>query len=155
MMILSYSSFLTTGSRIPVSYQIVGDNGTVASPNFPNYYPHYIIRRWNITVPSGKQIKLSFSSFYLASASVICDWDFVQIQDGPLASSDVIVRMCGQLSPGKTVFSSCRHLQIYFETDASLSNTGFQASFEAVSKQFHLFLSRSDTKVISVLMTLL
>ena len=58
----------------------------------------------------------------------------MQIQDGPLVTSDVIVRMCGSVSPGETMFSSGQHLQIYFETDIEFSKKGFDASFEAVSE---------------------
>ena len=126
--------FFTTGIPIPVSYQIFGTSGIITSPNFPDFYPDYIIRLWNITVPSGKQIALNFTFFHLSHPSVTCDRDFVLIQDGALPSSDVIVRLCGQQSKGKTVFSSGQHLQIYFETDAVYSYTGFQAIYKAVSK---------------------
>ena len=132
--LLSFS-FLITGVRIPpVTYQIVGDHGTITSTNFPNSYPNYDITLWNITAPGGKQIKLNFTFFHLADPSVICHRDFVQIQDGALPSGDVIVRLCGQQPPGKTVFSSGQNLLMHFETDATNSNAGFQASYEAVSK---------------------
>ena len=81
----------------------------------------------------GHLIKLNFTYFNV-SASAICDGDFVQIQDGPLVTSDVIVRMCGHVPPGETVFSSGQHLQIYFETDVTFSKKGFDAFFEAVSE---------------------
>lgn len=127
--------FLTSikGTRITVSYDINGNNGTITSPDFPSPYPSYIRRLWNITVPSGKQVKLHFISFYL-HFSPICKYDFVQIHDGRLPSSDIIVRMCGQQRSEKTLYSSGRHLQIYFETDASGSYPGFQASYKAVGK---------------------
>lgn len=132
-----FFSFLTTGAHIiPVSLQRVADKGSLSSPNFPNPYPNLIIRKWNITVSSGKQIKLNFTSFHLASPRALCDTDFVQIQDGGLSSSDVIVRLCGQLTPGKILYSSSRHLQIHFETDAGNSDTGFEAHYEAVGRWF-------------------
>lgn len=125
--------FFTTGTRITVSYDIYGNNGTITSPNFPISYPKYIRRLWNITVPSGKQVKLHFISFHLHS-SVICKYDFVQIHDGRLPSSDVIVRMCGHQRSEKTLYSSGRHLQIYFETDAYKSYAGFQVAYQAVGE---------------------
>ena len=115
------------------SIDINGNNGTITSPKFPSSYPNYIRRLWNITVPSGKQVKLHFSSFHLHS-SVICKYDFVQIRDGYLPSSGVIVRMCGHQRSKKTLYSSGRHLQIYFETDASKTYKGFQVSYKAVGK---------------------
>lgn len=122
-----------TGTRITVSYDISGNNGTITTPNFPLSYPNYIRRLWNITVPSGKQVKLHFISFHLHS-SVICEYDFVQIRDGHFPSSKVIVRMCGHQRTEKTLYSSGRHLQIYFETDAFGSYPGFRVSYKAVGK---------------------
>ena len=58
----------------------------------------------------------------------------MKIQDGIHSTSDVIVRLCGHQPPGKTVFSTGRHLQIYFETDATDSDKGFKAFYEAVGK---------------------
>lgn len=123
----------TKGTPFPVSHQIFNKTGRIKSPNFPHRYPDYIIRLWNITVPDGHLIKLNFTYFDVWP-SPICDRDFVQIQDGPLVTSDVIVRMCGRVSPGETVFSSGQHMQIYFETDVTFSRKGFDASFEAVSE---------------------
>ncbi|XP_068696481.1 uncharacterized protein [Montipora foliosa] len=127
-------AFITVcfGARIiPVPYQIFGENGIVTSPNFPKSYPNYTITLWNIKVPAGRQIKLNFTFFHL-SPSNICDKDFVKIQDGIHSTSDLIVRLCGHQPPGKTVFSTGRHLQIYFETDATDSDKGFKAFYEAV-----------------------
>ena len=123
----------TTGNRITVSYDINDNNGTITSPSFPLSYPDYTRRLWNITVPTGQQVKLHFISFHLHS-SVICKYDFVEIRDGHLPSSSVIVRMCGHHRSEKTLYSSGRHLQIYFETDASGSYPGFQVSYKAVGK---------------------
>ncbi|CAH3044164.1 unnamed protein product, partial [Porites evermanni] len=117
----------------PVSHQIFNKTGRIKSPNFPDRYTDYIIRLWNITVPDGHLIKFNFTYFDVFP-SPICDKDFVQIQDGPLVTSDVIVRMCGRVSPGETVFSSGQHLQIYFETHVTFSKKGFDASYEAVSE---------------------
>jgi len=128
---------LCLGTRITVSYDINGNNGTITCPDFPSSYPNYIRRLWNITVPSGKQVKLHFISFHL-HFSPICKYDFVQIHDGLLPSSDIIVRMCGHQISEKTLYSSGQHLQIYFETDAYSSNSypGFQVSYKAVGKNF-------------------
>ena len=44
-------------------------SGSFSSPNFPNYFPNYIRCTWNITVPSGYIIKLSFHNFTLGYPS--------------------------------------------------------------------------------------
>ena len=125
--------FFPTGVRLQEVYQIFQNNGTITSPNFPKNYPIYIINIWNITVPSGRIIKLNFTSFHLAYSKV-CEEDFLRLQDGSTVSSGVIALLCGQLTPGKVFFSSGRHLLLYFETDALFSYPGFQVSYQAVGK---------------------
>ena len=132
----------TTGTRITVSFDISDNNGTITSPDFPSPYPKCIRRLWNITVPSGKQVKLHFISFHLHS-SVIWKYDFVDIHDGPLPSSRVIVRMCGYQRSEKLLYSSGRHLQIYFETDAHGSYPGFQVYYKAAGKWFQRVSDRA------------
>ncbi|RMX44198.1 hypothetical protein pdam_00002572 [Pocillopora damicornis] len=118
------------------SHQIYGDNGTITSPNFPRLYPDKLSILWNITAVTGNQIKLHFTSFHL-QLSESCDTDFVQVKDGPLPSSDAIVRMCGKRRSEKIVFSTGPHLQIYFITDGRNSYPGFRVSYEAVGLKNH------------------
>ena len=44
---------------------LTGSSGFFASPNFPNNFPQYSRCIWNITVPSGYIIKLTFHHFEL------------------------------------------------------------------------------------------
>ena len=44
---------------------LTGPNGFFSSPNFPNNFPQYSRCVWNITVPSGYIIKVSFHHFEL------------------------------------------------------------------------------------------
>ena len=44
---------------------LTGSSGFFASPNFPNKFPQYSICIWNITVPNGYIIKLTFHHFEL------------------------------------------------------------------------------------------
>ena len=44
---------------------LTGSSGSFSSPNFPNNFPSYIRCTWNITVPSGYTIKISFRNFKL------------------------------------------------------------------------------------------
>ena len=48
---------------------LTGSSGSFSSPNFPNSFPSYIRCTWNITVPSGYIIKLSFHNFTLGYPS--------------------------------------------------------------------------------------
>ncbi|XP_022789970.1 putative leucine-rich repeat-containing protein DDB_G0281931 isoform X4 [Stylophora pistillata] len=115
-----------------VSHEIYGNNGTMTSPNFPGVYPPYLNILWNISTERGNQIKLNFTSFHLQSSKE-CGFDFVLVQDGPLPSSDAIVRICGEKRSDKIVFSTGPHLQIYLNTDGHLEFSGFQVFYDTVT----------------------
>lgn len=55
--------------------------GTVQSPNFPEPYPREAQRRWDIRVPAGFRVQLSFSHFDL-EPSYLCEYDSVQVRGG-------------------------------------------------------------------------
>lgn len=55
--------------------------GMVQSPNFPEPYPREAQLRWNISVPEGFRIQLSFSHFDL-EPSYLCEYDSVKVRCG-------------------------------------------------------------------------
>ena len=52
-----------------------GEDGTVISPNYPNYYPNNIDETYSIEVETGFRIEISFLDFDLESASN-CQYDY-------------------------------------------------------------------------------
>lgn len=62
--------------------------GVVQSPNFPEPYPREARLRWDLRVPAGFRMRLSFSHFDL-EPSYLCEYDSVQVRGGatPPASS--------------------------------------------------------------------
>ena len=54
--------------------------GTFKSPGYPNFYPHGVDCLWEIRVPAGLQIRLSFDSFSIEHTET-CAWDYVQIAE--------------------------------------------------------------------------
>jgi cubilin len=59
-----------------------------------------------------------------------CTFDFLQIHDGPTASSHMIGKYCGRSAPA--AFNST-HNQLYFwfKSDASISGIGFNVSWQS------------------------
>ncbi|CAH3166514.1 unnamed protein product, partial [Porites lobata] len=55
--VVSHQSACTSGKHLN------GFSGFFSTPNFPSNYPQYSKCTWNITVPSGYIIKLSFLYF--------------------------------------------------------------------------------------------
>ena len=116
-----------------------GWSGYFWSPNFPNNFPTNRTSTWNITVPSGKIIKLIFFKFTLvtgenddcagavpASARVFIS--NVASHDGKPGD----FKICGQKLP-PPVYSDGNFLQVTFESRATV-NKGFNASFEAIDR---------------------
>ena len=53
-----------------VSYQcggrLTGKSGEFTSPNYPRYYPYNVECNWEITVPKGNKVRLTFNSFHVS-----------------------------------------------------------------------------------------
>lgn len=61
---------------------IRGLQGVIESPNFPNNYPPNIKCLWNIVVPMGNKINISFSHFDLENSKKYnnsCYTDYVEV----------------------------------------------------------------------------
>ena len=132
--ILSFSACISPGESIDAS------SGHISSPNFPNNYNADNICTWNITVPSGKIIKLSFLNFTLvAGENEDCA--------GALAGSARVFitnvashggkpndfKICGQKLP-LPVYSEGNFIQVRFESRTGTVNKGFNATFEAIDE---------------------
>ncbi|XP_036393050.1 mannan-binding lectin serine protease 1 isoform X2 [Megalops cyprinoides] len=110
--------------------------GTLHSPNFPESYPKEAEATWNISVPSGFQIKLYFIHFDL-EPSYLCEYDFVKVD----AEQEVLATFCGREDtdteqvPGDQVIMSPRNvLSVTFRSDFSNEErfSGFEAHYSAV-----------------------
>ncbi|CAH3166510.1 unnamed protein product, partial [Porites lobata] len=64
-MLLASSTVVSQQSACISGENLDGFSGFFSSPNFPSNYPQYSKCTWNITVPSGYIIKLSFLYFRL------------------------------------------------------------------------------------------
>ena len=112
--------------------------GFIASPNFPNNYPQYSRCAWNITVPSGYFIKLTFLHFQLEQQqSSSC---FSYAPGARVAITNVATNynyhplmLCGQSLP-HPVYSVGNSVQVIF-TSLSKQYTGFDATYRAVTNE--------------------
>lgn len=93
---------------------------------------------------------LSFPRFKVES-HYNCDYDYLQIHDGPSTSSHLIGRYCGQVPPGGGTLNST-HNQVYlwFHSDATVSSDGFTVSWlsAAPSKKLILYLVILQTSFV-------
>ena len=114
-------------------------SGHISSPNFPNNYDANRICIWNITVPGGKIIKLTFLKFTLVAgenddcAGVAADSARVFITNvASHGGKPNDFKICGQKLP-PPVYSKENFIQVRFESRNGSVNKGFNATFEAIN----------------------
>ena len=112
-----------------------GVSGFFSTPNFPSNYPQYSKCTWNITVPSGYIIKLSFLYFRLEPHR------YISCNNGPEARVTVTnfasddgyqpFMLCGQ-SLFHPVYSVGNSVQVIF-TILRSQYPGFNATYTAIT----------------------
>uniref|UniRef100_A0A6I8S4A6 complement subcomponent C1r n=1 Tax=Xenopus tropicalis TaxID=8364 RepID=A0A6I8S4A6_XENTR len=115
--------------------------GTVTSPNYPIPYPNSNKSTWDITVPAGYHVSLSFLVFDI-EPSENCYYDFVKV----MADGKELGQFCGPVNslthPGhRQLVSLGNQMRIHFQSDFSneldgdvIPYKGFQAFYHAVDK---------------------
>ena len=112
-----------------------GLSGFFSTPNFPSNYPQYSKCTWNITVPSGYIIKLSFLYFRLEPYhSIPCyTGPDARVAVTNVASDDGYepFMLCGQ-SLFHPVYSVGNSVQVIF-TSLRSQYPGFNATYTAIT----------------------
>ena len=112
-----------------------GFSGFFSTPNFPSNYPQYSKCTWNITVPSGYIIKLSFLYFRLEPHQYFPCYNNpeARVTVTNVASDDGYqpFMLCGQSLP-PPVYSVGNSVQVIF-TSLSSQYPGFNASYTAIT----------------------
>ncbi|XP_069506707.1 complement C1r subcomponent [Ambystoma mexicanum] len=115
--------------------------GEISSPKYPSPYPNNNVSVWDIAVPKGFSVKLTFRLFDL-EPSESCNYDYVKIS----ADKKDLGRYCGQLGsklgnhPGQQTFMSRgNRMKLLFNSDFSNDENGttifykgFLAYYQAV-----------------------
>ncbi|XP_030639723.1 complement C1r-A subcomponent [Chanos chanos] len=112
--------------------------GEVNSPSYPKGYPGDLYVQWELEVPKGYRIQLTFNHMDV-EPSDNCFYDSVTV----LYGQKILGKYCGQDNsangrhPGKEpILSPGNHLQLVFQTDGSNAGSqqhlGFSAFYQAV-----------------------
>ena len=59
--------------------QLTNMSGRLSSPNFPSNYPGNVQCGWNISIPAGYKIYLTFLEFDLEECGSSCTCDYVEV----------------------------------------------------------------------------
>uniref|UniRef100_A0A183VCE0 Tolloid n=2 Tax=Toxocara canis TaxID=6265 RepID=A0A183VCE0_TOXCA len=130
---------------------IIGDEGTIQSPRFPENYAPDANCNWVITVPKKFQVALTFQYFNILymlghceldliaislnniSSSLEthkdCVYDRVEIYDGAVAEpNNLLSKLCGQVT-AESVISNSNVVLVRFVSDSSVQKSGFHIDF--------------------------
>ncbi|KAL3836256.1 hypothetical protein ACJMK2_021695 [Sinanodonta woodiana] len=105
--------------------------GTISSPNYPNNYDHNDACSWLIMAPEGTQIRIDFHELNM-ERHPSCNYDYLELFNGPYASSPSIGRMCGDSLPASFT-SQSNAVRINFFTDTSMSARGFMLTYTFIT----------------------
>uniref|UniRef100_A0A2K6F245 Scavenger receptor cysteine-rich domain-containing protein DMBT1 n=1 Tax=Propithecus coquereli TaxID=379532 RepID=A0A2K6F245_PROCO len=116
-------------------------SGTFTSPFYPGYYPNNANCVWEIEVQYGYRINLGFNRLLEIHSS--CGFDYVEIFDGSLNSSNLLAKICNDTTQIFT--SSYNRMTIRFRSDISFQNTGFFAWYNSFPEDARLRLVSSNS----------
>ncbi|XP_027695577.1 deleted in malignant brain tumors 1 protein [Vombatus ursinus] len=99
-------------------------SGLIFSPNFPGNYPNNANCVWDIAVSNNYRVTIVFENVQLEEH---CNFDYIQIYDGPYQTSPLITRIC---NGGRGSFTSTSNfMSIQFISDFSVTRKGFLAQY--------------------------
>ena len=124
-----------------VGGSLTGSSGFISSPNFPNNYPQGSRCMWNITVPSGYMIRVSFHRFTLDSSPAL---DRVTITNVASGDGSQVLQLFGSFPP-YPVYSVGSFTQLIF-TSVTGQYSGFNATYTAITSGERL--SSMETPII-------
>lgn len=107
---------------------MTSESGSLSYPEQTGVsYPHGVSCSWRIVSTPGKIISVTFSSFSIENHPN-CDYDYLQIHDGPSATAHKIGTYCGDTPPGR-VNSTQHRMYLWFFSDQSVASDGFSLNW--------------------------
>ncbi|VTJ74755.1 Hypothetical predicted protein [Marmota monax] len=118
---LSYPNVNSCGGFLAQS------SGNFSSPFYPGNYPNNARCVWDIEVPNNYLVTVIFIDVRLEGG---CNYDYIEVFDGPSSSSPLIAKVCDGATGSFT--SSSNFLSVRFISDGSVTQSGFQAAFYSI-----------------------
>uniref|UniRef100_A0A8C2P986 Scavenger receptor cysteine-rich domain-containing protein DMBT1 n=1 Tax=Capra hircus TaxID=9925 RepID=A0A8C2P986_CAPHI len=111
-------------------------SGNVSSPFYPRNYPNNAKCVWDIEVQNNYRVTVTFRDVQLEGG---CNYDYIEVYDGPHHSSQLLARVCDGARDSFT--SSSNFISIRFISDTSVTKRGFSAEYFSIP-------SNGNTKLI-------
>ncbi|XP_072480832.1 scavenger receptor cysteine-rich domain-containing protein DMBT1 [Notamacropus eugenii] len=115
----SPSAKFSCGERI-----LSQSSGIISSPNYPGNYPNNVNCVWDIEASNNHRVTIVFQDVQLEGG---CNYDYIQIYDGPYRTSPLIARVCNGDRVSFT--STSNFMSVRFISDVSVTRKGFQARY--------------------------
>ncbi|KYO43854.1 hypothetical protein Y1Q_0012828 [Alligator mississippiensis] len=100
-------------------------SGEFTSPFYPENYPNSADCIWEIQVESNSRVTLTFRDVVIQGVG--CQYDYIEVYDGPLNTSPLLGRICHG-----SIFiytSSSNLITVHFHSDNSYTSSGFHADY--------------------------
>ncbi|CAK9297760.1 unnamed protein product [Gordionus sp. m RMFG-2023] len=128
--------------------------GEIVNPGYHDQYPNNMECVNIIVAPKNYVISLSFDvKTFEIEPSSNCQFDFLEMRDGPFGWSPLIGKFCGLKHPNLFQWKSMgRYVWMYFKTDKELRYKGFRLLYKfVIARDTHkkLNISRQDNYVQS------
>ena len=107
----------------------VGGEAVVTSPNYPGNYDNNLRTTETITAAEGLVLRLEFTAFNVENHGS-CAYDHLKIVDGD--GTVLMDKTCGDALP-PVFMSNTNHVDLIFETDHSVTKSGWAVKWSAVS----------------------
>ncbi|CAH8638451.1 unnamed protein product [Heterobilharzia americana] len=104
------------------------EEGTLTSPNYPEFYRPSKECIWQIIVPVGYSVALIFHSFQLEKHDT-CVYDYLEVRDGLKETAPLLKKLCGSQLP-TPIKSTNNVMYVKFVSDSSVEKQGFTATFQ-------------------------
>lgn len=114
--------------------KLSGITGRLTYPQ-GSLYDHNTQCAWVIATNESLVLNVTFQSFDLED-STECRFDWLQLNDGRTAASQIIGRFCGNHKPlGGNIVTTTNYLYLWFRSDNSTSKAGFDLEWNSVTPQ--------------------
>jgi len=107
----------------------VGNQGSLASPNYPNDYDNNLRCVYVIEVEADRRVELTFGDFSLENQNT-CRWDALEVDLGD--GVKVPMKMCGSEYPAASLVSIGNKMEITLISDGSVTDRGFMADYRVI-----------------------
>ncbi|XP_036358468.1 cubilin-like [Octopus sinensis] len=137
--ILFKSDGITSGVGFQIRYQIENDgcggvyskhNGEIMSPKYPNSYPPNRECTWELRVPNGYRLNLSFVPPFDLEHSEGCVNDYVKLEVPTFNNTQNTSKYCSNIVPDTSSFFTSI-MTITFRSNSDISGSGFLARWKA------------------------